>query len=78
MRRPQPWWDLELEPNLAAEFGLFLDHVSAHDSAVKRDAEILAAGTGTEAAIADWGGFIQGVNERLLTPSRLGPRIMAW
>jgi Lhr-like helicase len=72
IRRPQPWWDQELEPNLAAEFGMFLDFVSVHDRTVKQDATILAAGTGSEAAIADWSGFIRGVSDRF------GRAIKAW
>jgi DEAD/DEAH box helicase domain-containing protein len=64
VRRPDTWWDRGSEPDLSAEFGLFLGHLKGEGGEVKEQAEALARGTGFEFAIANWPAFIDGVQRR--------------
>lgn len=64
MRRPEPWWSRETEPDLAALFGHFLEHLSSDGGDVRRRATSLAAGTGYERQASDWETFVLGVSER--------------
>ncbi|SDD49455.1 DEAD/DEAH box helicase [Belnapia rosea] len=62
MRRPEPWWSREAEPDLAAQFEHFLDHLLRDGGQVRQQALTLAAGTGFARQAADWDSFIPGVS----------------
>lgn len=53
MRRPEPWWVHESEPDLAAEFCLFLCHLRVDGGHIRQNAQVLAAGTGFAAEAAN-------------------------
>jgi DEAD/DEAH box helicase domain-containing protein len=63
-RRVEAWWDTAREPNLSAEFGLFLRHLEQDGGVIRERALSLAVGTGFAGRVGDWEGFIQGVAER--------------
>jgi hypothetical protein len=66
MRRPEPWWSHELEPDLSAEFLRFLDHLGREGGETRARASLLAAGTGFERQTTDWDTFIAGVEQRFV------------
>ena len=66
MRRPQDWWSPEAEPNLAAEFLLFLGHLTENGGAIRDRALSLSSGTGFAKQAENWREFLAGVSERFL------------
>lgn len=64
VKRPDAWWNRAEEPDLAAEFGLFLGHLKTDGEDVGRQAVALARGTGFETGVANWAAFIEGVQKR--------------
>lgn len=64
MRRPEPWWNREAEPDLATEFLRFLEHLAENGGHIRQQATSLAAGTGFASQATDWSTFISGVIER--------------
>jgi replicative superfamily II helicase len=64
VRRPDSWWDRGSEPDLSAEFGLFLGYLKREGGDVKEQAVALARATGFEFGIVNWPAFIDGVQER--------------
>jgi hypothetical protein len=64
VRRPEAWWDRGSEPDLSAEFGLFLGNLKRGGGDVKEQAVALARGTGFEAGVVNWPAFVEGVQTR--------------
>jgi len=64
MRRPEPWWSRETEPDLASELLLFLQHISQNGGRIRELVTALAVGTGVAREAANWGTFVLGVMER--------------
>jgi DEAD/DEAH box helicase domain-containing protein len=64
MRRPEPWWSRDAEPDLAAEFELYLRHIAEDAGEVRRLADVLTAGTGYEAQARDWQVCVTGILDR--------------
>jgi len=64
VRRPEMWWRAEFEPDLSAEFLLYLEHLASVGGEVRARAVALAAGTGFAHRVADWPAFIGGVCDR--------------
>jgi hypothetical protein len=63
-RRPEPWWDQGKEPDLSAEFLLFLRHLEQDGGVIRERAQWLAAGTGFANQAADWAAFVRDVASR--------------
>jgi len=64
MRRIEPWWSRDKEPDLASEFMLFLGHTASVGGRIREQTTSLAAGTGFADQAADWQNFIRGVSDR--------------
>ncbi len=64
MRRPESWWDRSAEPDLAAQFLRFLEHLKVDGGRIQQQASVLAAGTGFVRQAAAWETFIDGVCKR--------------
>jgi hypothetical protein len=64
VRRPEPWWSSGSEPDLAAEFLLYLECLGREGGEARARAVSLARGTGLAERVADWCAFIDGVAGR--------------